>query len=219
MTRKEKNVGNFLFRVGKPRVTETLSKHFTERGTGQQGTGIYAYGSKSYAIQIAENRPIYKIDASKVKFFTPRNIIPQSFFVDGQKDFIRLSTVMNAIALAKSFNDKKWYGRSIEDLMNDAILIGSHFDFTEKQINEAINKTVKEVKSSDTTKASQPINHLLGVKGYGGVDPGKNLRDDNSVGIVVFRETFGIKSGEEENVKTRNEKEAKNTELNKFKQI
>jgi hypothetical protein len=205
-----KTSGKFLYRVDKPRVTETLSKHFMTRDTGHQGTGIYAYGTKTRAEELADGRQIFKIDASKVKFFTPRKVIPVDYpMKDGQNTLKDLSEMMNGAAIAKSFGEEKWYGRQIigkgwreqsDSLQMNAFLYGERLGFTHEEIERAIERSAKEAKEFGLDKASQPINHLLAAKGYGGIDPGKGLRNDNSVGVVIFRETFKIKAGEMENV-------------------
>jgi len=186
-----------IYRSGYPRVTESLSKHFMHRDTGHQGTGIYGYGSKERALQ-NEDQPVFEIDVIGIMFFMPK--LGSNGWAGGHFILKSLSESMNDLALAKFFGDNSWFGQSIREIELSTEAAREFFSFSMREIDVAVNTSVIEAKNAGLKRASQPINHLLFNRGYGGVDPGEGLRDDNSVGIVIFRETFDIDAGEEEYV-------------------
>lgn len=190
----------YIYRGGPPRVRESLSAHFNQRDTGHLGTGIYAYGSKEQALAY-ENMPVFKIDVTKIKLF---NLVSAHKKMGSQYaklpryPFIKMfSEAMNDAAWKMIWAEKKW---EIDWEISKAIERGQKYGFSENEIRAAIEKSVAEANTTDSKHASQPINHLLLARGYGGVDPGPPMRDYNAVGIVIFREALGITEGEEENI-------------------
>ena len=205
---------SYVFRRGYPRVTETLQRHYTSRDTGYMGTGVYAYGSKAAAVgkekspvfgrvfwvEEPKDKTVYEVDVTGIKFLFPMDVIPKGFISSGYSVIKYMSGYMNAAAVAGVLGEEKWMGKPLERFIVFAEASAEDFGIGKVDVRVSIAKSVAEGKKEGLSGASQPINHLLIKNGYGGIDPGDPLRDDTSVGVVIFRETLGIDAGEGKNV-------------------
>ena len=193
-----------LFRVGKPKVTETTNRFTCSRSTGGLGTGIYAYkdldaARSDYSYKHNE-QPIYKLENICKNPLEP--IFEESTYNlndagtamicdEVDKAVLELSFV-NGInsAVSKKYNCEPMFDEKCRNVLKDKII-------------EAIQKTENCIEKHEKDEpyfggkhCSQPINHLLGDLGFDCVLPtDKAGGNSNTFGSVILKETIDKKLG------------------------
>lgn len=180
----------YVWRDGKPRVTETLFAvaYSGGRSTGLYGAGVYAYTSLGTLLSYP-SKSMYAINVSNVKFFMPYNL---DHLIDfASKLLACFNSKLGRGGIDKKYDDLRWeafnLGRKIS--LNDKIY------FSTDTIDAAVNKTIESYEKFGWESATQPINAILTSKGYMGVEPDFRSANSNEFGVVIFKEFYERKIG------------------------
>jgi len=196
------------YRVGIPRVVETMNHQDGGRGTGYFGSGMYFYTDKK---AMDESRHIVsgEQDGFKMDCLCKR---PLKLSDDNAESLHKASrNLIWAVRkhppryseLDWSDDDelKKYYANEAKFNLG-LILMGKNKAPDEKDILNAVEKTEACLKDAGTPWArtcTQPINHLLRDMGYDCVYPIGQYGSSNSFGAVAFKEDMEACLGRELN--------------------
>ena len=193
-----------LFRVGKPKVTETTSNFTCGRSTGGLGTGVYAYKDLDAALNdysykhneqpifelksICKNplEPIFEDDTYGLNDAGTAMICGE---VD--KAVSKLSFVNGInLALSKKYGCKPMFDKECKDILKDKIIASI------QKTNDCIKKHEKDEPYRSSKHCSQPINHLLNDLGFDCVLPTDKAKgNSNTFGSVILKETVDKELG------------------------
>ena len=187
-----------LFRIGKPRVTETTDNFKCGRGTGGMGTGVYAYADlkaakEDYSFKERE-QPIYELPD------ICQNPIEPIFFDDtiklnkagrkmvcGEIDDavmeLRFIDAINGVFINK-YNCNTMFS---EDCANK---LKVKVESAMKKEDNCFNKHKKD-EPHGSKHCVQPMNHLLKDLGFDCVLPSANAGgNSNEFGSIILKETI-----------------------------
>jgi hypothetical protein len=175
------------YRVGPPRITETMAQQGGGRGTGYLGTGVYFYRTPEGMVKdraFKEGMPGYEMDCPLKKPFLLRDDNDWVWrFHDFSRDMVR------NIRYKEEFKPEvhTWYAEI--PLFDNGINLKS--DELKRRVNDAMEKTkyclANRKDDAWGYSCDQPINHFLGDLGFDGVMAKGEYGDRNDLGCVIFR--------------------------------
>lgn len=193
-----------LFRVGKPKVTETTNRFTCGRSTGGLGTGVYAYADLDAALNDYSykhnEQPIYELESVCKKPLEPTHENDTFALNDagtamrcGETDeaLLQLSFIPGInLALSKKYNCKPMFDKECKDILKDKIMASI------QKTEDCIEKYTKDDPYYGGKHCSQPMNHLLNDLGFDCVLPtSKAGGNSNTFGSVILKETVDKELG------------------------
>jgi hypothetical protein len=188
----------YVWRKGKPYITENMNQHVSSRGSGRYGSGLYAYRTAHRMLGLVKDpqkdwkdehtEPYCQLDVTRLNFFHPTDYTQLEELSDKMND---LAWNLHQTSIKDRTNT--WIAElvtKIEQLKYpDPQLVKDGLRHIDKiDIFTAITKTAECMDTKNLCECSQPINHLLIENEFDGVEPNANEADNNHHGIVIFQE-------------------------------
>jgi len=193
-----------LFRVGKPKVTETVNRFTCGRNTGGLGTGVYAYKDLDAALNDYSykhnEQPIYELKNVCKNPLEPvfkentydLNDAGTAMRCNEVDDALLKLSFVNGInkIFSKKYNCKPMFDKECRNILKNKIIKSI------QKTEECNKKYTKDDPYFGGKHCSQPINHLLNDLGFDCVLPtDKAGGNSNTYGSVILKETVDKKLG------------------------
>ena len=174
------NKKRYIYRDGKPRATECQFSHYMDkRSTGLYGSGIYAFKDKDVAERYCRKKDqCYKIDVTDLNLYKPDN----------------LDDLIDVGAMTARIIRKEDENISLKDIKETAEAANLSFGEVWNGIEDA-KYCIHKKEDYSRLKCSMPINYIL--ENYDGVEPQGKAANQNSFGIVIFKEAAERMLGED----------------------
>ncbi|MBU0777478.1 hypothetical protein KKH23_05190 [Patescibacteria group bacterium] len=198
-----------LFRVGIPRVTETISRFGCGRDTGGLGTGVYAYSdldiAKKNSMVVSGKQPIFEIDVSEM-CKNPLKIEEDLFGSDlTTRSLNKAGIAMRCKNIDEATERLTWIP-GIMKAVSEKTSCGDEYDFKcEQELKSLVKSSIKKERDCSKYKGketwgaeycSQAMNHLLQDLGFDCVLPTDRAGgNSNYLGSVILKESVDKKLG------------------------